>query len=67
VVLSGVANVPWRATAAEQVLVGQAPTSELLAAAADAALTGAEPLAKNGYKVPLAHALVRRALEASLG
>jgi xanthine dehydrogenase YagS FAD-binding subunit len=67
VVLSGVANVPWRATAAEQVLVGQAPTTELLAAAADATLSSAVPLTKNGYKVPIAHALVRRALEATLG
>ncbi len=30
--------------------------------AADAALAGAEPLEHNGYKVPLAKALVRRAL-----
>ena len=66
VVLGGVANVPWRATAAEQVLVGQAPDPEVLAAAADAALAGAEPLAKNGYKVPLAQALIRRALAAAV-
>jgi len=59
--------VPWRATAAEQILVGQAPSPEVLAAAADAALAGAEPLTKNGYKVPLAQALIRRALEAALG
>lgn len=67
VVLSGVANVPWRATGAEQVLVGQAPNSKLLTAAADAALSGVEPLSKNGYKVPIAHTLVRRALHAALG
>ena len=66
VVLGGVANVPWRATAAEQVLVGQTPDRELLTAAADAALSGAEPLAKNDYKVPIAHTLVRRALHAAL-
>jgi xanthine dehydrogenase YagS FAD-binding subunit len=64
VVLSGVANVPWRASAAEQVLTGQVPGDEVLAAAADAALSGAEPLAKNGYKLPIAHALVWRALAA---
>ena len=67
VVLSGVANVPWRASEAEQVLTGQAPDGDLLAAAADAAVAGAEPLAKNGYKLPLARALVRRALEEVLG
>ena len=38
VVLSGVANVPWRASEAEQVLTGQAPDGDLLAAAADAAV-----------------------------
>lgn len=67
VVLSGVANVPWRATAAEQVLVGQTPSPEVLRAAADAALSGAEPLTKNGYKLPIVQALVRRALESTLG
>lgn len=63
VVLNGVANVPWRATAAEEVLVGQSPDAALLAAAADAALSESAPLAKNGYKLPIVHALVQRALE----
>ena len=67
VVLSGVANVPWRATAAEQVLVGQPLDPEVLAAAADAALSGAEPLARNGYKLAIAHALIRRALQTAMG
>ncbi|MFT4040958.1 MAG: FAD binding domain-containing protein [Thermomicrobiales bacterium] len=67
VVLSGVANTPWRASAAEEALTGQIPTPDVLDAAAEAALEGAEPLAKNGYKLPLTRALVRRALEATLG
>lgn len=67
VVLSGVANTPRRAPAAEAVLVGQVPDDALLDAAADAALAGAQPLAKNGYKLQLARALVRRALAAVTG
>jgi xanthine dehydrogenase YagS FAD-binding subunit len=62
-VLGGVAPVPWRAEAAERILAGSAISDELLTRVADSALDGAQPLAKNGYKVPLAEALVRRALE----
>jgi xanthine dehydrogenase YagS FAD-binding subunit len=64
VVLSGVAPTPWRSAAAEEALLGQAPGEELFARAAEAALAGARPLAHNGYKLPLAQALVRRALAA---
>lgn len=62
IVLTGVAPVPRRAREAEAVLAGQPPSAELFAHAAQAAMTGAQPLAKNGYKVPLAQALIRRAL-----
>ena len=60
--LSGVAPVPWRLTEAEKTLQGQKPTEELFARAAETALAGAEPLEHNGYKVPLAKSLIRRAL-----
>lgn len=62
IVLSGVAPTPWRAAEAEMVLAGQSPGEELFQRAASAALAGARPLAKNGYKIPLADALIRRAL-----
>jgi xanthine dehydrogenase YagS FAD-binding subunit len=62
IVLTGVAPVPWRATEAEAVVIGQPPSEVLFGRAAAAALSGARPLAKNGYKLPLAEALVRRAL-----
>jgi xanthine dehydrogenase YagS FAD-binding subunit len=62
IVLSGVATIPWRATEAERMLTGQQATPELLARAAEAAVSGANPLEHNGYKVPLARNLVRRAL-----
>lgn len=53
VVLSGAAPVPWRALAAEKALVGKALTPETAAAAAEAAMQGAEPMAKNAYKIPM--------------
>jgi xanthine dehydrogenase YagS FAD-binding subunit len=62
IVLGGVAPIPWRASKAEAYLVGKKLTTETMNAAADLALDGAEPLAKNAYKVPLTKALVRRAL-----
>jgi xanthine dehydrogenase YagS FAD-binding subunit len=62
-VLSGVAPVPWRAHEAERELVGAEVGRSLFEHAAEVALAGATPLRLNGYKVPLARALVRRALE----
>ena len=61
-VLGGVASIPWRVPEVEKNLVGKTLSEATLAAAAEQALEGAEPLAQNGYKVPLTQALVRRAL-----
>jgi xanthine dehydrogenase YagS FAD-binding subunit len=61
-VLSGVAPVPWRADAAEQMLIGAEPSAALFAQVAEAALADATPLANNGYKVTLAQALIQQAL-----
>lgn len=61
-VLGGVAPIPWRASVAEQELLGAEVGEALFARAADAALSGAEPLRHNAYKVPLAKSLIRRAL-----
>jgi xanthine dehydrogenase YagS FAD-binding subunit len=66
VVLNGVAPIPWRSSAAEQRLVDSVPSPEVFAAAAEAALADARPLANNGYKVPLARGLIRQALAALL-
>jgi xanthine dehydrogenase YagS FAD-binding subunit len=63
IVLSGVAPVPWRAEAAEALLIGAQPTPDLLERAADAALAGAMPLRENRWKLPLQRALITRALE----
>ncbi|MFB7507407.1 FAD binding domain-containing protein [Streptomyces broussonetiae] len=53
-----VASRPWRAAAAERVLVGAPAGRETYAAAADAELAAARPLAHNGYKVELMRNLV---------
>jgi xanthine dehydrogenase YagS FAD-binding subunit len=61
IVLGGVAPIPWRVPEAERLLSGQRITADLAAKAAEAAMAGANPLAKNGYKVPLTKAIVMRA------
>ncbi len=61
-VLSGVAPVPWRAEAAERMLIGSEVSDDLFARAAEAALAGAKPLEHNAYKAPLVHGLIQRAL-----
>jgi xanthine dehydrogenase YagS FAD-binding subunit len=63
IVLGGVAHKPWRADAAEQALAGHALNEQTIAAAADAAVRGAEPLRGNAFKVSLARRAVARALQ----
>jgi xanthine dehydrogenase YagS FAD-binding subunit len=62
VVLGGVAPIPWRLPKVEAMLAGQPITPELAAKAAEAAVEGARPLAKNKYKIPLTKGVVRRTL-----
>jgi xanthine dehydrogenase YagS FAD-binding subunit len=62
IVLGGVAPIPWRLPKVEALLAGQRITPELAAQAAELALEGANPLAKNRYKIPLTKAVVRRTL-----
>jgi xanthine dehydrogenase YagS FAD-binding subunit len=64
VVLGGVAPIPWRLKKVEAMLAGQKITAELAAKAAETALEGAQPLAKNKYKVPLTKVIVKRNLVA---
>jgi len=61
-VLGGVAPIPWRSTAAEQVLQGADIDEATFIKAATAALAGAQALSENAYKVPLARNLIQRAL-----
>ena len=61
-VLSGVAPTPWRLPAVEKLLAGQKLDPALIAKAAAAAVAGAAPLERNGYKVPLVRGLVEEVL-----
>jgi xanthine dehydrogenase YagS FAD-binding subunit len=65
IVLGWVAPTPRRATAAEDVLRGQEITEDVARRAASAAVAGATPLARNGYKVPVLETVVRRTILAA--
>jgi xanthine dehydrogenase YagS FAD-binding subunit len=62
VALGAVAPVPYMVEAAHHYLEGKPLTDEHASKAADIILKHAKPLAQNGYKVPLAHTLIRRTL-----
>ncbi len=62
VVLGHVGPRPRRATGAEAVLNGAELNEQRIEAAARAAVQGARPLSRNGYKVQLAQVAVKRAL-----
>jgi xanthine dehydrogenase YagS FAD-binding subunit len=62
VVLGGVAPIPWRLPEVERLLTGQQVTESLAARAGEMAVSGARPLAKNGYKIPLTKGVVRRTI-----
>lgn len=62
VALGCVAPIPWQAKEANALLENQPPTEAAAGAAAIRLLQDAEPQAHNAYKIPLAQALVRRAV-----
>jgi len=64
IVLGGVAPIPWHLAQAEKLLSGQRITPELAARVGEASVTGASPLAKNAYKLPLTQATVKNAIMA---
>jgi xanthine dehydrogenase YagS FAD-binding subunit len=64
VYLSGAAPVPWRSKEVEQEITGKQLDGETIARAGEAAVRNAEPLAKNGYKVPLFRAVIEEELQA---
>lgn len=66
IVLGAAAPVPLTSKAAAQVLIGKRLNEENAAAAAEAAMRGASPLTKNGYKIPLFKAIIKRAIIKSL-
>jgi xanthine dehydrogenase YagS FAD-binding subunit len=62
VVLGGVAPIPWRLTDVEQLLRGTSLSAAVASQAGALAVAHAQPLAKNGHKVPMTSAAVERAL-----
>jgi xanthine dehydrogenase YagS FAD-binding subunit len=60
--LGGVAAKPWRAEAAEAVLLGAAPDAASFRRAAEAALADARPSGDNAFKIELARRIAVRAL-----
>jgi xanthine dehydrogenase YagS FAD-binding subunit len=64
VFLSGAAPVPWRSAPVEAAITGRVLDAATIAAAAEAAVEGAEPLSGNGYKIDLFKGLVAEQLGA---
>lgn len=62
IALGGVAMKPWRARAAEAVLVGASPHQSAFRRAAEAALADATPSGDNAFKIELARRIVARTL-----
>jgi CO/xanthine dehydrogenase FAD-binding subunit len=61
--LGGVGTIPWRARAAEEILVGSRPGRALFAAAANASINDPYTVPGTAFKVPLAERAIVRALE----
>ena len=66
VVMGSVAHKPWRSLEAEQALIGKPATDATFAAAAEAALKDAKPLAHNAYKVELGKRAIVLALQRAM-
>jgi len=62
IVLGGVAPMPYRAFGAEEAIIGKVINESLAEMSAKAAVKEAAPLSGNAYKVPIAEALIKRAL-----
>lgn len=62
VALGSISPMPHQVEAANHFLEGKALDEATVATAADMILAGAQPLEHNAYKVPMAHALIRRTL-----
>jgi xanthine dehydrogenase YagS FAD-binding subunit len=60
--LGAVAPIPYLVHTANHYLEGKALTEKTVAHAADLMLKEAKALSQNGYKIPLAHTLIRRTL-----
>lgn len=62
VVLGGVATIPWKLLEVESFLAGKPLTEAVAREAGELAIASAQPLAKNGHKLPMTSAAVERTL-----
>jgi len=62
VALGSISPVPHQVEAANNFLDGKTPDDDIASQAADLILKDAKPLEHNAYKIPMAHALIRRTL-----
>ena len=67
VVLGAVAPIPYQVPAAHDFLEGKELTDDVATHAAEIVLKDASPYAHNGYKIPIAQALIRRTLSQLVG
>ena len=67
VVLGAVAPIPWQVQAAHDFLEGKELDDDVATHAAEIILKDADPREHNGYKVPIAQALIRRTLKQLVG
>jgi xanthine dehydrogenase YagS FAD-binding subunit len=67
IAMGWVAPTPRRASASEKLLTGRRVDESVAREAAKAAVAGATPLSRNGYKVPILEAVVRRTILAAAG
>ncbi len=67
IALGGVAHKPWRATATEQMLTGQALSADTLRDAAALAVVDAKAYSGNGFKIALAQRAIVRAVSTAGG
>jgi xanthine dehydrogenase YagS FAD-binding subunit len=63
VALGGVGTIPWRAAAAEEVLIGAAPSIAVFREAAEAAIIDSFIVPGTAFKVELAKRTIVRTLE----
>jgi len=67
IVLGGVAPKPWRLPKSEESLRNQTINREVITAAAETAVEGAQPLNANHYKIPLVKGILTEVLSDILG
>ena len=62
IVVGGVSPMPHEAVRAEEILKGEPLNEKIAEKAANATVSDAIPLSKNGYKIPIVKALIKRSL-----